>query len=204
MGGIHPRGRLEATTDPMKTDKLPKARLEKEEYSRSEQLLRLTLPPAEPLREYAIELKQALANEDRKAILSTSKLLLNTLSDHFEVEHPKTKILSVRPREVHGDWEFQTFGDYDTETAVLRLWMKTAIQKKTSAYGTFLNTLVHEFCHHLDVVALDMPNTFHTKGFYERVGELYHHIQNTPAKKIVWQRYSDGTYAVDWAKTMRG
>lgn len=187
----------------MKTDKLPRARSEKEEYARSDKLISLPLPPADPLREYALQLKEALANEDRKAILSASKLLLNTLSDDFAVERPKTKILSVRPREVRGDWEFQTFGDYDTETAVLRLWMKTAIQKKTSAYGTFLNTLVHEFCHHLDVVSLDMPNTFHTRGFYERVGELYHHVQNTPAKKIVWQAFTNGTYGVDWAKTMR-
>ncbi|MBX9567801.1 MAG: hypothetical protein K2X77_02855 [Candidatus Obscuribacterales bacterium] len=187
----------------MKTDKLPKARSEMEEYARSEKLLSLPLPPPEQLREYAIELKQALVDEDRTEILATSKLLLNTLSDYFAVPRPKTKILSVRPLEVHGEWEFQTFGDYDTETAVLRLWMKTAKQKKTSAYGTFLNTLVHEFCHHLDVVQLEFPNTFHTRGFYERVAELYHHIQDTPPKKIVWQRFSDGTYAVDWAKTMR-
>lgn len=187
----------------MQTEKIPRARKQKTEYLRSESMNNLELPPPEPLRTYALQLKAGLENENKAAILAASKLLLNELSDVYAVKKPKVKVLSVRPQEVTGEWVFQTFGDYDTETAVIRLWMRTAVQKKTSSYGTFLSTLVHEFCHHMDVVALDMPNTFHTRGFYERVAELYHYIQNTPVKKIVWMKYSDGTYVVNWASTMR-
>lgn len=54
------------------------------------------------------------------------------------------------------------------------------------------------------MVSLDLPNTFHTRGFYERVGLLYHQIQNTPVRTIVWKRENDGTFRVDWGKTMAG
>jgi len=174
----------------MQTEKLPRAREQKNEYSRSD-LLRS-----------ALQLKEGLASEDRKAALVASRLLLYGLSDFYEVKRPTVKILSVRPQEVSGEWVFQTYGDYDPETMLIRLFMKTAVQKKTSSYGTFLSTLVHEFCHHLDVVSLELPNTFHTRGFFERVALLYHHVQNTPVKEIIWQSFSDGTYGVNWAKTM--
>ncbi len=187
----------------MQTEKLPRARVEKDEYSRSDAMKAMPLPPAEPLRSHALQLKDALSKEDKKAILAASKLLLNELADAYKVKRPTVKILSVRPQEVTDEWVYQTFGDYDTGTSVIRLWMRTAVQKKTSSYGTFLSTLVHEFCHHMDVVSLEFPNTFHTRGFFERVAELYHHVQDTQVKEIVWQSHSDGTYAVNWASTMR-
>jgi hypothetical protein len=49
---------------------------------------------------------------------------------------------------------------------------------------------------------MDFPESFHTRGFYDRVGLIYHHIQNTPVRKIVWRSQKDGTYLVDWARTM--
>jgi hypothetical protein len=42
------------------------------------------------------------------------------------------------------------FGDYDPETSVIRVWMRTAVRKEVTSFGTFLSTLCHEFCHHLD------------------------------------------------------
>lgn len=186
----------------MQTEKPPRARTDKAEYDRSDEMKALELPPEEPARSYALQLKQALIDEDKKAVLAASKLLLNCFADFYQVKRPAVKILSVRPQETSGEWVYQTYGDYDTGTMLIRLFLKTAIQKKTSSYGTFLSTLVHEFCHHLDCVSLELPNTFHTRGFYERVALLYHHVQNTPVKAIVWQRFSDGSYAVNWAKTM--
>lgn len=187
----------------MKTDDVPRNR-EKEEYLRSDALRTMRLPPAEPLRSYALQLKEALPEEDRKLIQPIVKDMLHELSLAYNVKLPGIKVLNARPREIRKHWVSETFGDYDFETALIRLWMRTAVQKKPTSYGTFLSTLCHEFCHHLDVVAFDLPNTFHTRGFYERAGLLYHHVQNTPVRPIVWIAQSDGTYNIDWAKTMRG
>ena len=33
---------------------------------------------------------------------------------------------------------------------LIRVWMRTAVRKGVTSRGTFLTTLCHEFCHHLD------------------------------------------------------
>ena len=187
----------------MHTDKVPRKAINKDQYLRSDSMRNIELPPAEPSRTIALRIKKALADEDRKELQAGCKDLLNALSEAYNVTPPGIRVLAARPRKVTDNWVYETFGDYDPETTQIRLWMRTAIQKKTTSYGTFLSTLCHEFCHHLDMVSLEFPDTFHTRGFYERTALIYHHIQNTPVRRIVWQAQSDGTYSVDWAGTMR-
>ncbi len=50
--------------------------------------------------------------------------------------------------------------------------MRTAIQKRVTSFGTFLSTLCHEFCHHLDCQHFGFRGTPHTRGFYERTAAL--------------------------------
>ena len=162
------------------------------------------LPPEEPLRSQAAALKEALASENRKEVQTLCVAMARELAAFYEVAPPPVKILNVRPKKVSEGWMTELFGDYDTETTLIRLWMRTAVQKKPTSHGVLMSTFCHEFFHHADVVALNLPNTFHTRGFYERVGLLYHHIQNTPVRTIAWKRKYDGTYTVDWGRTMAG
>jgi len=186
----------------MITDEIPRKKAEAEEYWRSDAMGSIHLPPVGQLRELALRLKSGLAAENKKEVQSVSTALLKELSAFYQVPKPTIRILSSRPVEITEDWAEELFGDYDPETVKIRLWMRTAVQKKATSYGVLLSTFCHEFFHHLDVALLTMPNTFHTRGFYERVGLLYHHIQDTPVRKIIWQKNADGTYRVDWAKTM--
>jgi len=41
----------------------------------------------------------------------------------------------------------------------------------------FLNTLLHEFCHHHDAEALGLLRSFHTAGFYARLRHLRDQIE---------------------------
>ena len=50
--------------------------------------------------------------------------------------------------------------------------MRTAQQKRVVAFRTFLRTLLHELCHHLDYELYQLPETFHTEGFYKRESHL--------------------------------
>lgn len=188
----------------MNTEKPPKKIAERDEYLRSDALKTIWLPPPEPFRSYAVRLKDALSRDEKKEVQNLCTLLIDELSVAYGVAKPTVKILSVRPREEGKDWVYETFGDYDPETLRIRLWMRTAVQKKPTSYGVLLSTLCHEFCHHLDMVQLEFPNTFHTRGFYDRVGLLYHHIQNTPIRQIVWQEHRDGSHSIDWGRTMKG
>lgn len=187
----------------MHTDKIPRKNSDKAEYQRSDEMRTISLPPEEPARTQALAIKAALAEDDKKALQVACKTLLETLATAYGVAAPKVKVLASRPQKVTDNWVYETFGDYDPETTQIRLWMRTAIQKKATSYGTFLSTLVHEFCHHLDMVQLDFPETYHTRGFYERTAAIYHHIQNTPLKRIAWREQKDGTYAVDWSQMRR-
>ena len=57
---------------------------------------------------------------------------------------------------------------------VIRVWMITAKRGQVVAYRTFLRTLLHEICHHLDYTYLHLRDSLHTQGFYQRESSLFH------------------------------
>lgn len=188
----------------MITDKLPRKNTDKDEYARSDSVLTMDLPPADSLRQMASRLEAAMKVEDKKVIQVICNDIAVAVCSHYDVVPPTVRVLGVRPLEEQGDWVDETFGDYTFETQRIRLWMRTAVLEKMTSFGTLLSTLCHEICHHLDVVHYGFENTFHTRGFYERSGQLYHHVRGTPIRALVWDRQKDGTLRINWPKTMRG
>ena len=87
---------------------------------------------------------------------------------------------------------------------LIRLWMRTAIRKQVTSFGTFLSTLCHEFCHHLDCQRFGWRESWHTRGFYERTAALYHHARGTPVKPLFWVRAPGDRWRIDWPRTNRG
>jgi hypothetical protein len=90
-------------------------------------------------------------------------------------------VLSVRPSgnwgELHGLYEpFE-----DGTPPLITLWMRTVARKQVVAFKTFLRTLLHELCHHLDYELYRLPETFHTEGFYKRESSLYYQIRGESA-----------------------
>jgi hypothetical protein len=51
--------------------------------------------------------------------------------------------------------------------------MRTARRKRVVAFRTFLRTLLHELGHHLDYELLDLADSFHTEGFFQRESSLF-------------------------------
>lgn len=188
----------------MITDRVPKRAALKDEYRRSEQLLSITLPPSDTLRQLAQQLEQALSQEDRKKIEVVCNQIAAAVAANFQVKTPKVRVLGARPLEETEDSVDETYGDYDFATAEIRLWMRTAVLEKMTSFGTLLSTLCHELCHHLDVVSFELPHTYHTRGFYERAGLLYHHVRGTPMRQLFWDELNDGTFRINWPQTMRG
>ncbi len=106
--------------------------------------------------------------------------------------------------QVRESWATELFRDYNPETMLLRLWMRTAVRKEITSFGTFLSTLCHEFCHHLDFQRFGFPDSWHTRGFYERTAALYHHARGTPPKRLFWVSVPGGRWRIDWPRTNRG
>jgi hypothetical protein len=129
--------------------------------------------------------------------------VLDVLAAYYDVRRPALSVLGVRPhRTFEGHLTYELFGDYAPGSEKIRVWMRTAIRGKVTSYRGLLNTLLHEFCHHLDVRKLGFDDTPHTRGFYARIDELYHLALATPPerrKPLAWRRVG-GVWTIDWAK----
>ena len=186
----------------MLTDKPPRHKLRHQEYLRSDDLRTIKLSEAGLFQVHALRLEQALISDSQPEVKQAATTLSLALAETFQVQPPLVRVLGSRPLKVSENSKTELFGDYELETARIRLWMRTAVHKKPTAFGTLLSTLCHEFCHHMDVVSLGFPNTFHTRGFYERAALLYHHIRGTPFRQLIWVEQPNGAFRLNWAKTM--
>jgi hypothetical protein len=164
----------------------------------------LSLPAGADLVAAAANIERALATERAPAVRQACAEFLSAASGFYQVAVPRVRVLRARPiRALEGGWGAELFGDYHFAEKLIRVWMRTAVQKRVTAFGTFFATLCHEFCHHLDRELLGFSQTPHTRGFYERTASLYHHARGTPAKPLAWSPYGKGRWRIDWARTNR-
>jgi hypothetical protein len=145
-------------------------------YLRSDAIDKIQLPPGPPLEDLAHQLEQGLRAERRKEVEGVSQALLSSLTSRLKVPPVRVKVLTVRPSgnwgELHGLYEPAD----DGTPPLITVWMRTVARKQVVAFRTFLRTLLHELCHHLDYELYKFPETFHTEGFYKRESNLLAHI----------------------------
>ena len=151
--------------------KLPAA--ERAEYARSEKLSSIALPN-NPGYAGAIEaLVGFLADENRAEIERAANGLVRGICKGLEIRLAAVKVSGGRPHdrggELQGLYEPAEKGSRDKIT----VWMRTAKRGDVVAPRTFLRTLLHEVVHHIDIQQLELPNSYHTKGFYQRESSLY-------------------------------
>lgn len=189
----------------MLTDRKPRKALLLAEFLRSDQDGDLDLPQDGRLRAASASIEAALTAGKRPALQQACTRFLETAAEFYRVTATPVRVLAARPlRSREGGWATELFGDYHPRTRVIRVWMRTAIRKQVTSYGTFLSTLCHEFCHHLDYECFRYPDSWHTRGFYERAAALYHHSRGTPMKRLFWIAMPDGRWRIDWPRTNRG
>jgi hypothetical protein len=146
-----------------------------------------------------------LSLEHSKAVREACTGFLNAAADFYRIQTPGIRVLAARPiRSREGGWSSELFGDYHPETHLIRIWMRTAIRKQVTSFGTFLSTLCHEFCHHLDYQKFGYADSWHTRGFYERTAAIYHHSRGTLAKRLFWIKVEGNRWRIDWPRTNRG
>jgi hypothetical protein len=185
------------------TDPIPRASGLRRQYEASDAMPHLAaLPAAEPLQRLASALREALASESRPRVKRAGLDLLAFLADAYQVPRPGLSALGARPKRVTESSSYELWGDYTFATQAIRVWMRTAVLSKVTSFRGLLNTLLHEFCHHLDVKRLGWPDTPHTRGFFGRVDDLYHLALATPAadrRPLVWIR-EKSAWRIDWRK----
>jgi hypothetical protein len=149
-------------------------------YRQSDGVSALRLVGAADLRPLVAALEAGLASEDREVVQLAAQALFTGLTRAFVVGPCRVEVLAARP---HGRWgELQGLYTEDRRGRAPRvqLWMRTARQRRVVAFRTFLRTLLHELCHHLDYRHLRLPESFHTQGFYQRESSLFHQLVPDP------------------------
>ncbi len=145
-------------------------------YDRSDRIAQILLPEADALHPLVTALADALARENRELIRAICQRLLDGLTGALRVDPVRVEVLAARP---HARWG-ELHGLYTERTGRLApkitLWMRTARQRRVVRFRTFLRTLLHELCHHLDYRLFRLADSFHTEGFYKREASLFHQL----------------------------
>lgn len=142
-------------------------------YRRSDEIERVDLSGAWSLHPLVSQLEKSLMAEDRAGTERVLRDLANGILSDLGLAPVTVKLLAARPShdwgELHGLYE----PGEGRQRARITVWMRTAHHKRVIAFRTFLRTLLHELCHHLDYELLELDDSFHTEGFFKRESSLF-------------------------------
>jgi hypothetical protein len=185
----------------MFTDAAPRSKARQKLFLDSDRLEMLPLPPDGALAALGSRIEAAMKAVNAAGVRSASDEFLRAASDFYRVPRCPLRVLAARPLRVREYSTSELFGDYHPDTKAIRVWMRTAVRKEVTSFGTFLSTLCHEFCHHLDFHRFGFGDSWHTRGFYGRAAVLYHHAKGTPPKRLIWAPVARGRWRIDWQRT---
>jgi len=145
-------------------------------YDQSDATVFIKLPNAHAVQALTSELQEQLPGGQRAIVQRICQRISNAITRDLGVDDIKIKVLLTRPSndayELHG---FYMPAYKDTGHAIT-VYMRTASRKQVVAFKSFLRTLLHEICHHLDYELLRLEESYHTEGFYKRESSLFHQI----------------------------
>jgi len=141
-------------------------------YRKSDAIERLDPPAGVRVGARVARIREGLTLDDRAAVQAASQGLIDALAAGYCVPKIRIRVLAQRPADETGELHGLYEPEGDGEPAQITVWMRTAARRDVVAFKTFLRTLVHELCHHLDYELFKLPETFHTEGFYKRESTL--------------------------------
>ena len=145
-------------------------------YRESDRIGSIILDDVQPLQSASRSLQTALLEADGHATRSACQLLAQGISGRLGIPPVKVRVLAARPHdedsELHGFYNPAEKG----RPAIICVWMRTAKRRQVVAFKSFLRTLLHELCHHIDYEYLQLVESFHTEGFYQRESSLFHQL----------------------------
>ena len=146
-------------------------------YDRSTAISSIQLIPTPQLQEAATALGAALEADNQSRVQLLSQTVINHICGRLGVRTVRVHVHGVRPSnhrgELHGLYTQYSGGSPNDS---IQVWMRTAKRGQVVAFRTFLRTLLHEVCHHLDYTYLNLRESYHTQGFFQRESSLFHVI----------------------------
>jgi hypothetical protein len=149
-------------------------------YDRSNATASIPLRASPRLHQAVYALPSMLLSGDSRRVERVAQVIADEIVAILRVPRVRIVVSGTRPSnargELHGLYTPAARG-----TATIKLWMITAKLGKVVAFKTFLRTLLHEVCHHLDYALLRLGDSLHTDGFYKRESSLFHQIGGATA-----------------------
>ena len=150
-------------------------------YDRSAAISSVPLKPTPQLFSTTQALAAALAAEEEQRVHALAQAVVNHICAHLSIRTIRVQIQGVRPSnrrgELHGLYTQYAGG---SERDSIQVWMRTAKRGQVVAFRTFLRTLLHEVCHHLDYVYFNLRESYHTEGFFQRESSLFYTVTKQP------------------------
>lgn len=141
-------------------------------YRASDAIESIPLPPGVALGGDVAAIRAALIADDRACVQRRCQRIGDALAAGYRVPPIRMRVLAQRPSDDYGELH----GLYEPEErrtpARITVWMRTAKKQQVVAFKSFLRTVCHEICHHLDYELFALEETFHTDGFYKRESSL--------------------------------
>jgi hypothetical protein len=144
-------------------------------YRKSDEVASIAIPDPAAVTPAVDRLGTALVRDDAAEVAVASAEIVGRVSRQLGAPAPVVEVLAVRPSRDWGELHGLYTQDAD-EVARIRVWMRTARRANVVAFRTFLRTLLHELCHHLDFEVLGLSRSFHTEGFFKRESSLFHQL----------------------------
>jgi hypothetical protein len=145
-------------------------------YDRSDQRSSIVLRVTPRLRQAVARLPEMLSLSDRARIEGAAQLIADEIATVLQVPHVRVIVNGARPSNARGELHGLYTPAHGRSGATITVWMLTAKRGQVVAFKTFLRTLLHEICHHLDYALLRLCDSFHTEGFYRRESSLFYQI----------------------------
>lgn len=87
----------------------------------------------------ALRIEAAMQKGKTPEVRDACAEFLCEASRFYQVPTCTVRVLAARPLRGR-EWVTELFGDYAPETMPMQLWMRTAIKKEITSFGTFLST----------------------------------------------------------------
>jgi hypothetical protein len=141
-------------------------------YRVSDSIESIALPPGVAPGADVAAIRAALIADERPVVQRACQRIVDALTRGYRVPPVRMRVLAQRPADDYGELH----GLYEPEErgtpARISVWMRTARKRQVVAFRSFLRTVCHEVCHHLDYELYALEETFHTEGFYKRESSL--------------------------------
>ena len=139
----------------------------------SDRVSSLSFRPTAPLVQTVTALAETLPGGNPVEVQVLAQRIADGVCTGFAVARVWVRVAERRPHDQRGELHGLYTPGIPPARDTITLWMYTAKLAKVVAPRTFLRTLLHELCHHLDYTHLRLRDSLHTQGFYQRESSLF-------------------------------